>query len=245
MNQDSAETDSRQRVFNLPAVILALIAALIVIHVLRVGVLSAEQSDWLIVNLGFFPGAFAGEVSSQIPPEAGGYWTFVTYAFLHGNYVHLILNCVWLAAFGSPLAWRFGTARFLLFSAAGAVAGAATQLAIHPDGMIPMVGASAAISAHMAAAARFALGSGGPLALGMRGTTSAWRQPARPLSIVLRDSRVLTFLGVWFGLNLLIGLAGGNGGLASGIIAWEAHIGGFLAGMVLFPVFDPIPGRRP
>ena len=230
MNQDSAETDSRQRVFNLPAVILALIAALVVIHVLRVGVLSTEQSDWLIVNLGFFPGAFAGEVSSQIPPEAGGYWTFVTYAFLHGNYVHLILNCVWLAAFGSPLAWRFGTLRFLLFSAVTAAAGAGAYLLLHPGEDAVLVGASGALSGYMAAASRFLFLGNGPF---MRN----WAAPAAPLSLVFTDRRTLAFIGIWFAINIISGLTGGLG--ADVAIAWEAHIGGFLAGLLLFPVFDP------
>jgi membrane associated rhomboid family serine protease len=61
----------------------------------------------------------------------------------------------------------------------------------------------------------------------------------------MRDRRVLTFLGVWFGLNLLFGLTSGQTGLASGTIAWEAHIGGFVAGLLLFPLFDPVkPLRR-
>jgi membrane associated rhomboid family serine protease len=58
--------------------------------------------------------------------------------------------------------------------------------------------------------------------------------------VALRDTRVLAFLGVWFGLNLFFGLFAGGGGFASGPIAWEAHIGGFIAGLLLFPYFDPV-----
>jgi membrane associated rhomboid family serine protease len=101
-----------------------------------------------------------------------------------------------------------------------------------------MIGASAAISAHMAGASRFVFSAGGPL----RGSAGAlaYRRPAAPLGEVIRDRRVLAFLGVWFGLNLLFGLWGAESGLASGAIAWEAHIGGFLAGLLLFPAFDPV-----
>jgi membrane associated rhomboid family serine protease len=53
---------------------------------------------------------------------------------------------------------------------------------------------------------------------------------------------VLTFLAVWFGLNLAFGLFGG-GTIASGAIAWEAHIGGFVTGLLLFSFFDPVPSR--
>ena len=64
--------------------------------------------------------------------------------------------------------------------------------------------------------------------------------PALPLLAVLRDPRVLVFLGVWFGLNLLFGL--GSLGIDGGeqAIAWQAHIGGFLAGLLAFALFDPV-----
>ena len=68
--------------------------------------------------------------------------------------------------------------------------------------------------------------------------------PALPLSAVLRDPRVLIFLGVWFGLNLLFGL--GSLGVDGGdqAIAWQAHIGGFLAGLLAFALFDPVKTAR-
>jgi membrane associated rhomboid family serine protease len=64
--------------------------------------------------------------------------------------------------------------------------------------------------------------------------------PAPPISEALRDRRVLVFLLVWFGLNLLFGLVGGVGNLASGEIAWQAHIGGFVTGLLFFPLLDPV-----
>ena len=149
---------------------------------------------------------------------------------------------VWLAAFGSPLAWRFGTTRFLLFSAAGAIAGALVHLAIFPFSQAPLVGASAAISAHMAGAARFVFAAGGPM--WRPAGTAAYRLPAPPLTTVIRDRRVLVFLGAWFGLNLLFGISAISQAMASSAVAWDAHIGGFLAGLLLFPLFDPVrPGR--
>jgi membrane associated rhomboid family serine protease len=65
--------------------------------------------------------------------------------------------------------------------------------------------------------------------------------PAASLSAALRDPRVLAFLGIWFGLNVLFGLGSLSlfGGEES--LAWEAHIGGFLAGLLLFAAFDPHP----
>jgi membrane associated rhomboid family serine protease len=64
--------------------------------------------------------------------------------------------------------------------------------------------------------------------------------PAIPLSGMLRDGRVLAFLAVWFGTNILFGMGtvtiAGEPGQA---VAWQAHIGGFLAGLLLFSWFDP------
>jgi membrane associated rhomboid family serine protease len=113
----------------------------------------------------------------------------------------------------------------------------------HSDDMIPLVGASAAISAHMAGAIRFILASNGPLRGGAG--LEAYQRPAEPLAVILRDSRVLMFVGVWFGLNLIFGVLGADSGLASGAIAWQAHVGGFVVGLLLFPFFDPIAVASP
>jgi membrane associated rhomboid family serine protease len=107
--------------------------------------------------------------------------------------------------------------------------------------MIPMVGASAAVSALMAGAARFVFSAGGPLRTFQGAGPEVFRRPALPLAAALGDRRVAIFLAVWFGLNLVFGLLPDGGGLASGAIAWEAHVGGFLAGLLLFPLFDPVP----
>jgi membrane associated rhomboid family serine protease len=93
----------------------------------------------------------------------------------------------------------------------------------------------------MAAAARFVFEPGGPLDGWHRDNVD--RVPAAPLTVALRNPRVLTFLAVWFGLNLLFGLGGMNLVAAGQSVAWQAHIGGFMAGLLLFSAFDPV-GRR-
>ncbi|HZP21471.1 MAG TPA: rhomboid family intramembrane serine protease [Bauldia sp.] len=227
---------SRAPIFNLPPVIVALIAVLVGIQAARDFLVTAATEADIVFSFAFIPARIteSAVVTDVLPGGAGAeIWSFVTYAFLHADWSHLAINALWLAAFGSPLAWRFGTARFLLFSAAGAIGGAAMHLAIHPESLTPLVGASAAISAHMAAASRFLFGT--------RGIGSAgYHRPAPPLVDVFRDSRVVIFLGIWFGMNLVFGLLGPETGLASGAIAWEAHIGGFLVGLFLFPLFDPV-----
>ena len=98
---------------------------------------------------------------------------------------------------------------------------------------VPVIGASAAVSGMMAATARFAFAPG--VRLGAPGAMQRARMPAEPLLAVFRNPRALAFILVWFAVNLLFGLTEGLVPGASGLIAWEAHIGGFLAGLFAFP----------
>lgn len=235
----------RQPALNLPPVIIALSATLIAVHVLR-QFLSQEADLKVLLWAAFLPARYShvpvlnGLLPGGLPADI---WTFVTYAFLHGDAIHLAVNLIWFLAFGSAVAWRFGTLRFLLFSAVTAAAGAALHLYFFRGDVAPLVGASAAISGAMAAAVRFAFEAGGPLGPWRNSGPEAFRVPASPLSRSLRNPQVLVFLGVWFGMNLLFGLTSAMTNLSEGTVAWQAHIGGFVAGLLLFPLFDPV--RRP
>lgn len=230
-------------IFNVPAVVAATLAVLVLVHALRTWVLTPEQDIELLLLFSFIPARYDATVLAQgaVPGGLGAQiWTFVTYALIHGDWTHLGLNGVWLLAFGTPVARRFGAMRTLAFFAVTAAAGAAVHLATHSHAFVPMVGASASISGFMAAAMRFAFQRSGPLGLIGRDDGAAYRVPALPLTAVLRDVRVLAFLAVWFGLNLLFGI--GSLSLDGGeqAIAWQAHIGGFLAGLLAFAAFDPV-----
>jgi membrane associated rhomboid family serine protease len=167
-------------------------------------------------------------------------WTSVTYAFLHGSWEHVIFNCLWLLAFGTPVIRRFGTLRFMLFFCVTAAISAFFHAVFNSSDVSVLVGASGSVSALTAAALRFAMGQG----FGAFGQGQAdWKNPAKPLSMALRDKQVLLFIAVWFGINLIAGLGvplGGGDGLR---IAWEAHVGGFIAGLLLFSLFDPVKKR--
>ena len=238
----------RQPVFNMPPAVLLLLGAMVVVHVVREFFLGRDGQIEVLLLFSFIPARITQpEIFGMALPggEAADVWSFLTYAFLHADWSHLIFNGLWLAAFGSPLAYRFGTPRFLAFSAAGAIGGSLLHLAVYPESATPMVGASAAISAQMAGAARFVFFAGGPMfAAQRRDPAAAYRLPAPPLKAVLRDRRTVMFLGIWFILNLVVGLMGASSGLTPGAIAWEAHIGGFLTGLLLFPLLDPIGTRR-
>lgn len=231
----------REPAFNAPRVVIAGLAAFILIHLAR-SLLSEDADVALLLRFAFIPARYdaasqyASDMLGGAPAEA---WTFVTYAFLHGDWTHLAVNSVWMLAFGSALAWRFGTWRFLAFSGLTAAAGAATHLAVHFGEPIPVVGASAAISGHMAAAMRFIFEIGGPLGAFRRHDATTFAVPAEPFLHAIRRPQVIIFLVAWFGMNILFGLGSIAIGEDGQTVAWEAHIGGFLAGLALFPLLDP------
>jgi membrane associated rhomboid family serine protease len=235
----------REPIFNIPAVIVALIVFMAVVHFIRTFILTFVEDEEVLWLFAFNPARYA---LGFFPPDGlpGGFgpnvWTFATYAFLHGNWIHFVVNAIWLVPFGSAVARRFGAARFLLFFVVTAAAGALAHLIAYNGENAPMIGASAAISGSMAGAMRFAFQRGGPLGYGRRGNEADYRMPALPLFRSLREPKVLIFLVVWFGINLLFGLAAPSlGGLSAGeVVAWQAHIGGFLAGLFLFSWFDPV-----
>jgi membrane associated rhomboid family serine protease len=234
----------RQPLFNVPAVITALAALMLVIHGVR-ALMSQDADIETLALFAFIPARYDPSIITDgvLPGGTGAdIWTFVTYALLHGDITHIGVNLLWMLAFGSPVARRFGTLRFLAFFAITAAAGAAAHLVTHPNELVPMIGASASISGCMAAAIRFVFATDGFEGLRPDGFEAVVRRPAAPLSVVLRDRRVIGFVAVWFIINLAFGL-GAPVGAETGTIAWQAHIGGFLAGLLLFPLFDPVARR--
>ena len=237
-----SEQPARERILNVPAVIVALVVLFGVVHALFSLVLSEQQTNEALLLFAFIPARYDLNLALGEPWPGGlgaDVWTFVTYALLHGDLNHLVFNSVWLLAFGSPVARRFGSWRFLVFFAAAAAGGAALHLVTHFGQLLPMIGASAAISGAMAAAMRFAFQRGGPLAM-WRGEAGSYTVPAQPLSECLRDPRVLAFLLVWFGVNALMGLGTFAMPGMEHAIAWQAHIGGFAVGLLAFALFDPV-----
>lgn len=199
-----------------PAIVLGLIFLFLVIHLIR---LSDPVWDNLVLEyLAFYFGSF--------------WWSWVTYSLVHGDWAHLAINSFWMLAFGSVVAQRMGASRFVLFSAICAAAGALPYG--FSDERVLLVGASAAISGQMAGAVRLIYAGGV-----MPGAGSADMEHVRALTLpeLFRNRRALMFLSLWAGLNLLFGAGSFTmGGQAQ--IAWQAHFGGFFAGLFLFGLFD-------
>ena len=239
------ETKPREPIFTLPGALTALLVVMFAIHFVRMA-LPETIDEQVLLAFAFIPARygttlFAHSIYDSIGPKI---WTFLTYALLHADLGHIGLNSLWLLPFGSALARRFGALRFYVFMAVTAIAGACAQLlwydASHSTEIAPMIGASAAVSGAMAGAIRFAFARGGFLTFGRRDADRAALVPAQRLRDALRDPRVVAFIGIWFALNLVFGIAGLSTMPQSTVLAWQAHIGGFVAGLLLFSLFDPI-----
>ena len=216
-------------VFNAPSVVLAAIAVLAALHFGR-DLLSPEDDQWVILVGAFIPSRYSGDV---LPGGSIAKVTsFVTHMGLHGDYAHLAVNCGWLLAFGSIVGRRIGAWRFVGLSLATGIAGALAFLASNWGLAAPMVGASGAISGLMGAAVRFMFSS-----LAMGGRDGGLLSPRMSLAEVFRDPRARLMIGSWVALNLFFGLVLGTIFSAGGI-AWEAHLGGFAVGLLLFDWFD-------
>ncbi len=232
----------REPILTLPGALTAYIGLLAIIHVVRMA-LPPDLEYWTIELFGFIPKRYDSTLLATAFPGGAGakVWTFVTYSLLHANLSHIGFNVLWLLPFGSAVARRFGAFRFFLFMAVTAVAGAMAHLVTHEHGIAPMIGASASVSGAMAAAIRFAFVRGSFLSFRSGDADAAAQVPALSLTRALRNPRVLAFLAIWFGVNIIFGVGSIAIGAEPGSVAWQAHIGGFVAGLVLFSLFDPVP----
>lgn len=167
-----------------------------------------------IVRAGFIPARSSAELI--VPP--GTMVPFVltplSSAFLHGGVLHILFNVAVLLFIGRQLEAPLGSKAMAVLLLAGAYGGALAQFLADPQSAVPMIGASGAISALVAVFALIFSRSQAP-AIGP--IPSHW-------------VRALWLAAAWIGLQLLIGFTGGGG---FGAIAIWAHVGGFLAGLLL------------
>lgn len=214
---------ARQPIFRAPPVVLWLIAGLAAAHAARV-LQPIARANALVFQYGLVPAPYSPAYLQSRIANAGSVWDqalpFVSYMAVHGDWTHLTINCLWLLAFGPVVARRFGASLFLGFFVVCGVAAAVTYIAFNWGSESPVVGASGAISGLMAAAIRM---RPGPAPL-----VSLWSRP------------VLMFTLVWSVINLVTGVTG-LGMVTQGVaVAWQAHLGGFLAGLLLVGPFDAL-----
>jgi membrane associated rhomboid family serine protease len=225
----SFEEQKDPPIFNLPGIILFSLVVLLAIHVVRETFLSEQLDLELLVNTAFIPQRYVLSITEMGVPYVTSAFT---YSLLHGGYSHLIVNGLWLAAFGSIVARRWGTIRFCVFWVLSAIASAAFFAALNWGEVTLVIGASGVVSALMGAATRFAF----PLS-GRFIRDKAHFLPRQSFLEIFQNKTLLIYLAVWFGISLIPAFGANLTGSVNSV-AWEAHIGGFLFGFLLFDIFD-------
>jgi membrane associated rhomboid family serine protease len=254
-----ARSSHREPIFNVPRVVVWLIAAFFAVHIVRHllpeyqsgshGVMDVmigspwltwavallPDSTWLTALLAFIPARLGGLADDLPGGHLAIFSSFVTHLFVHGDLTHLLVNSAWLLAFATAVARRTDTVRFLVFFMLAGAAGALFFTAVNGFKLTMLIGASGAISGLMGAAFRFIFGDdehGVPRLLG------AERAPLMSVADTLRDRRIMLAVAGWVVLNVLVAWgAAGTLSEATGI-AWEAHLGGFAAGLLTYGFFD-------
>ncbi len=193
-----------------------------------------RMTERIIQTFGFIPARF-------LDPRAFGYapWevgiTLVSSLFLHGGFVHLIGNLIYLWVFGGAVEDEIGHVRFFFFYLACGAVGSLTHTLFFPSSTIPSIGASGSIA-------------------GLLGAFLILRPNARivtlfPLVVywAMAEIPALLFLPVWFGMQFFSGflsLQAARGTQEVAGVAWWAHVGGFLFGMIVAGVYRGITADR-
>lgn len=244
----SPTAPNRERAINLPTPLLAWIALLALIHAGRT-LLPVESDIRILLEAAFVPAPWSialdvatpdqvvqaaesaakdGDAAGRVPlarylaqstPRA---WSVVSYSMLHGSWTHLGFNCLMLVAFGAAVLRRAGVAAALALWLATAAGGAFAHWLLAPLGIDILIGASASVSGFMAAAATF-----------------VFSRPEDGRWAFLRNRAALTLLALWIGGNLVLSVIAQPLGLSDGDVAWDAHIGGLIVGLLLFPFLSP------
>jgi len=230
-NEQIEEPSARQPIFNVPFIIIIIIALLVLVHAARINLLTYDQNIELIFECAFIPARYSQEAIAQLSPMAI-YWSPVSYSLLHADWTHVLLNSFWLLAFGGVVARRIQIVKFIILCILGSVGGAALHYAFHMGEVVPMIGASASVSACIGAAVRFAFPKNGYFA------GQASFQPTQSLIEAFSNRQVVAFVGIWFAINLVVGSGLIDIDGSGNSVAWQAHIGGFLVGLLMFDFVD-------
>lgn len=216
-----------------PLMTILLIAANVAVFIYQVTLGEAAQGfvyrfgavPWEVTHFQEFPN-FPGDYQSSIP----GVLTIFTSMFLHGGPVHLLGNMLYLWIFGDNIEALVGHFRFLFFYLCCGLVASLGHVISDPQSTLPMVGASGAIS-------------------GVLGAYFIRFPKARVHVLIIfilfiRVIRVpaIIVLGIWLVIQIMNGL--GTLGFGGGGVAWFAHIGGFIAGLILIFFFQKVEPRQ-
>jgi membrane associated rhomboid family serine protease len=212
-----------------PYVTVGIMVVCVLVYAFQHLLISDGGATQIAYAFGVVPAVLTGR--EVLPPELyviPAWGSVLTSMFLHGGFWHLAGNMLYLWIFGNNIEDAMGHGRFLLFYMLCGVAAVFAQVLPNPGSIIPMVGASGAISGVLGAymllfpRARVLLG----LPLGF-------------VIVQLGRFPAIWVLAAWFGMQLVMGIlsAARAAGETQGGIAFGAHIGGFIAGLLLVAVF--------
>jgi membrane associated rhomboid family serine protease len=205
---NQAPPPAREAVINLPPATALLIAANLAVQ----GLLSVVSDGWvyrIIGDWGFVPARFVLLRDFSVPALL----TPLSYQFLHGGWLHVGMNMIMLAAFGSGVERALGSGRLVALYLFTGVLAALGHLAVYPNDLSPVVGASGAIS-------------------GLFGAVMLLMRASGRLAASGRQFWLL--VAIWIGVGALDAFGVGLGGEG---VAWVAHGAGLLAGLALTPFF--------
>lgn len=238
--QGQSGPPERQPIFLLPTPVLAFCGLLLAIQAADSLVLNDSGRAQLLTWFAFVPYRLIDP-----PGVEGGWlpllWTPLTHALLHGGWEHVILNSVWFAVFATPMTQRYGAVKMFAMFAIGAVLGAAAFAATTLPEVQVLVGASGGIAALTGAAVRFIFQ---PPIIAIDEETGERRLVGRKLATLGEFAAHPTariFAIVWIVFNGVVPLLPMLTGGAAVQIAWQTHLAGFIAGLLLVPLLE----RRP
>jgi membrane associated rhomboid family serine protease len=184
--------------------------------------------DWVVAGFGLIPAVFFGtEALPEGLPFVPEWATLVTSIFLHGSWLHLVGNMLFLWVFGDNVEDAMGHGRFLVFFLVCGAAASLTHAFVDPESTRPLIGASGSVSGVVAA---------------YLVTYPRVRMWALFLNGIPLRVPAYWAIGFWFALQFASAFLGGDDG-----VGWFAHLGGFVAGVILIPVmrrrYDPVLAR--
>ncbi len=207
-----------------PVVTIGLIAVCIAVFVYELLVQASDGDAGLgrlFLRFGLIPAVITGQLGGPVDPGSGGLISVFSSMFLHGDPLHIGFNMLYLWIFGNNIEDRFGHLGFLAFYLAGGVIAAAAQVLVDPASAVPVIGASGAIAAVL-------------------GAYLVLFPAARVLSLIyfglffqLIQVPAVVLLGFWFAVQVFDSVVSLGSVGTSGGVALFAHVGGFLAGVVV------------
>lgn len=208
-----------------PIVTLLLIVANVIVFVHQI-MLPPPAFDAFIQTYGLVPAKIDLALAGRHYSLAQAFLPFFTSMFLHAGFLHIIGNMLFLWVFGGNVEDRFGSVPYLFFYLVCGLGSGIAQVAFSWGSHVPSIGASGAISGVLGAYVIFFPRSRILTLIPLFIIWFTWRIPA------------VIFIGIWFAIQFLSGLSS-LGGSVTGGVAWWAHVGGFVLGILIALVTRP------